>query len=47
MRLLIILLLAAAITVVALCGSENPQLNIVPDDQPIEATEEILSLIHI
>ncbi|MGB0460734.1 MAG: trypsin-like peptidase domain-containing protein, partial [Opitutales bacterium] len=41
MRLLIILLLAAAITVVALCGSENPQLNIVPDDQPIEATEEI------
>ena len=41
MRLLITLLLAAAITMVALCGSENPQLNIVPDDQPIEATEEI------
>lgn len=40
MRLLITLLLAAAITVVALCGSENPQLNIVQDDQPVKATDE-------
>lgn len=41
MRLLITLLLAAAITMVALCGSENPPLNIVQEEQPVEATEEI------
>ena len=41
MRLLITLLLAVAITMVALCGSENPPLDIVQEEQPVEATEEI------
>jgi serine protease Do/serine protease DegQ len=41
MRLLITVSIAAAITMVALCGSENPPLKIEQEDQPVEATEEL------
>lgn len=41
MRLFITLLMAAVITVVALCASENPRLDIVQDNQPVEPTEAI------
>ena len=41
MRLLITLLLAAAITMVALCGSENPPLEIIKDGRSLEATDSV------